>query len=90
MEDGSAQATDGLSPFPTEPKWTDYELYATRLRKNQEITQVTNFVSPEALSEAGLFYEPTEEDRDKVVCFWCNGGLSNFVQGDDPWRDHAA
>lgn len=25
---------------------------------------------------------------DFVKCFYCNGGLSNWEQGDDPWLEH--
>jgi len=27
--------------------------------------------------------------RDRVKCFYCNGGLQNWRQNDDPWHEHA-
>jgi len=27
--------------------------------------------------------------RDRVKCFYCNGGLQNWRQNDDPWEEHA-
>jgi len=27
--------------------------------------------------------------RDRVKCFYCNGGLQNWRQTDEPWEEHA-
>jgi len=27
--------------------------------------------------------------RDRVKCFYCNGGLQNWRQNDNPWEEHA-
>uniref|UniRef100_A0A8C5PKT8 RING-type E3 ubiquitin transferase n=1 Tax=Leptobrachium leishanense TaxID=445787 RepID=A0A8C5PKT8_9ANUR len=43
-------------------------------------------VSPDLLAKAGFFYTG---HRDNVTCFHCDGGLSNWERGDDPWREHA-
>lgn len=41
---------------------------------------------PLQLSEAGFFYAGVS---DHVKCFHCDGGLRNWVPGDDPWTEHA-
>lgn len=41
---------------------------------------------PEDLCEAGFFYEGP---GDKVRCFWCDGALELWTQGDDAWLEHA-
>ena len=43
-------------------------------------------MKPERLSEAGFYYEGPE---DKVRCFWCDGALEMWSEGDDPWTEHA-
>uniref|UniRef100_A0A8D0CA55 RING-type E3 ubiquitin transferase n=1 Tax=Salvator merianae TaxID=96440 RepID=A0A8D0CA55_SALMN len=43
-------------------------------------------VSPESLARAGFFYTG---ERDYVRCFYCDGALSNWERGDDPWMEHA-
>jgi len=35
--------------------------------------------------EAGLYYLG---ERDKVKCWYCNGGLQNWAINDDPWFEH--
>ena len=42
--------------------------------------------TPEKLSEAGLYYYG---QSDQVKCFYCDGGLSEWQEGDDPWEEHA-
>ncbi|KAG8131613.1 hypothetical protein E2320_009532 [Naja naja] len=43
-------------------------------------------VSPQLLARAGFFYTG---QQDYVRCFYCDGALRNWEQGDDPWREHA-
>nr|AMY56537.1 IAP7 [Botryllus schlosseri] len=45
-----------------------------------------NILSPDKLADAGLFYLG---ERDRCKCFYCNGGLQNWVAGDDPMEEHA-
>ncbi|XP_013401491.1 baculoviral IAP repeat-containing protein 7-B [Lingula anatina] len=66
--------------------------------KNQqfaiEVNRVQSFTdwprdksqTPAELAHAGFFYAGYD---DKVKCFFCNGGLCNWAQGDDPWVEHA-
>jgi Inhibitor of Apoptosis domain len=49
----------------------------------------SNFrASPEALAEAGFFFNPSFEDRDNVTCFACAKQLSEWEEGDDPFDIH--
>ncbi|XP_039591508.1 baculoviral IAP repeat-containing protein 7 isoform X2 [Polypterus senegalus] len=43
-------------------------------------------VHPQLLARAGFFYTG---HSDNVKCFYCDGGLRNWEEGDDPWREHA-
>nr|XP_033819493.1 baculoviral IAP repeat-containing protein 7 isoform X2 [Geotrypetes seraphini] len=43
-------------------------------------------VCPEELVGAGFFYVG---HSDQVKCFYCDGELGSWVQGDDPWWGHA-
>lgn len=42
--------------------------------------------SDETLAQAGLYYLG---ERDRVKCWYCGGGLQEFVENDDPWVEHA-
>lgn len=41
---------------------------------------------PNALSDAGFYYTGT---GDRTVCFQCGGGLKDWEENDDPWKEHA-
>jgi len=38
------------------------------------------------MSQAGLYYLG---ERDRVKCWYCNGGLQNWARFDNPWFEHA-
>jgi len=42
--------------------------------------------SPRELADSGLYYLGV---RDKVKCWYCNGGLQNWDYNDEPWFEHA-
>jgi baculoviral IAP repeat-containing protein 2/3 len=42
--------------------------------------------TPEKMAEAGFYYIGV---RDHVKCFYCDGGLRNWEECDDPWDEHA-
>jgi len=42
--------------------------------------------TPEQMSQAGLYYLGV---RDRVKCWYCNGGLQNWARFDNPWFEHA-
>ncbi|KAJ8922020.1 hypothetical protein NQ315_008659 [Exocentrus adspersus] len=41
---------------------------------------------PADLAEAGFYYTGV---GDHVMCFYCGGGLKDWVESDDPWEQHA-
>ncbi|XP_019639430.1 PREDICTED: baculoviral IAP repeat-containing protein 7-like [Branchiostoma belcheri] len=43
-------------------------------------------ISPRKLAQAGFFYTYID---DQVRCFWCDGGLKDWMAGDEPWTEHA-
>ena len=42
--------------------------------------------SPQHIADAGMFYLG---ERDRVKCWYCNGGLQNWERDDLPWEEHA-
>ena len=42
--------------------------------------------SPRQIARAGFFFLG---DRDRVKCWYCNGGLQNWDPDDEPWTEHA-
>jgi len=41
---------------------------------------------PQELAEAGFFYTGL---GDKTICYQCGGGLKDWAETDEPWREHA-
>ena len=60
--------------------------YETRLGTFLTWDRPTVQAQPEEIAEAGFFYM---EERDRVKCWYCNGGLHNWVPEDVPWFEHA-
>ncbi|XP_076811409.1 baculoviral IAP repeat-containing protein 7-like isoform X2 [Clavelina lepadiformis] len=42
--------------------------------------------TPKEIANAGMYYLGV---RDRVKCWYCNGGLQNWERDDDPWEEHA-
>ncbi|CAK8695782.1 unnamed protein product [Clavelina lepadiformis] len=42
--------------------------------------------TPRQIAKAGMYYLGV---RDRVKCWYCNGGLQNWERYDDPWEEHA-
>ncbi|XP_076818309.1 E3 ubiquitin-protein ligase XIAP-like isoform X2 [Clavelina lepadiformis] len=42
--------------------------------------------TPRQIAKAGFFFLG---ERDRVKCWYCNGGLQNWDPGDEPWSEHA-
>ena len=42
--------------------------------------------TPQQIVDAGMYYLGL---RDRVKCWYCNGGLQNWDEEDDPWAEHA-
>ncbi|KAG6816276.1 hypothetical protein H0H87_007313 [Tephrocybe sp. NHM501043] len=52
-------------------------------------TNMDEFLAtPEALAEAGFYFNPSYEDRDNVACFVCDKQLSDWEADDDPFDIH--
>ena len=45
-----------------------------------------HIVRPQALAEAGFIYR---NDRDRVQCVFCRGGVHNWLQGDTAMGEHS-
>ena len=72
-----------LTMRPCNPQLT---IEATRFDsfRNKWPTNLTQ--KPEQLAAAGYFYIGY---ADNVKCFFCDGGLCNWEDNDDPWTEHA-
>ncbi|KAF8661383.1 hypothetical protein AX16_001476 [Volvariella volvacea WC 439] len=44
--------------------------------------------TPEALAEAGFYYNPSAAHKDNVTCFMCSKSLSEWEEDDDPFEIH--
>ena len=42
--------------------------------------------TPTEIADAGMYYLG---ERDRVKCWYCNGGLQNWERDDLPWEEHA-
>ena len=42
--------------------------------------------TPQQIVDAGMYYLG---ERDRVKCWYCNGGLQNWERNDNPWEEHA-
>ena len=42
--------------------------------------------TPADIADAGMYYLG---ERDRVKCWYCNGGLQNWERDDSPWEEHA-
>lgn len=66
----------------------DYPQFASDIIRMETYNEwlATMEKKPKQMSEAGFFH--TQKD-DRVICFTCGGGLSNWSKYDDPWEQHA-
>ncbi|NXK55194.1 BIR7B protein, partial [Chauna torquata] len=71
--------------LPNQPEYPEMVTEEMRLSTFQNWPRYTE-MRPEQLARAGFFYTG---QGDAVRCFYCDGGMSNWVFGDDPWREHA-
>ena len=47
---------------------------------------VKEHVIPHEMADAGFYYS---DDSDRVICFYCGGGLKNWEPKDNLWYEHA-
>ncbi|NXG01230.1 BIR7B protein, partial [Sakesphorus luctuosus] len=71
--------------LPNDPEYPEMVTEEMRLSTFQNWPQ-NSHISPEQLARAGFFYTGR---GDVVRCFYCDGGVSSWSFGDDPWREHA-
>jgi hypothetical protein len=66
------------------PKYPEYSTIESRIRTFSSWSS-TNTQEPAILAQAGFYYLGI---ADEVRCFYCDGGLRNWLQSDDPWFEH--
>ena len=67
------------------PLHPQYATLESRLRTFREWPPALR-QQPKDLADAGFYYIGLS---DQVKCFYCDGGLRNWVPEDDPWTEHA-
>ena len=68
------------------PKHPKFNLYNKRLESFINHSWPIGLTqTPETLAGAGLFYLGS---GDKVLCYYCNGGIHNWMPEDEPWKEH--
>ncbi|AHH82682.1 IAP-3 [Buzura suppressaria nucleopolyhedrovirus] len=72
-----------FAPSPAHPQ---YATKTARLRTFERNWPCALKQKPEQLADAGFFYTG---QGDKTICFFCNGGLKDWEDGDEPWEQHA-
>ncbi len=88
-------------PDPSESEWIDLmHMFPCQHPDNphmwHESVRVETFnqrwvaqnvrATPQQISAAGFFFLG---ERDRVKCWYCNGGLQNWEYEDEPWTEHA-
>jgi len=72
---------------PYSPHLRSYEARLQTFRDNaRRWSQVRIRATDVQMAQAGLYYLG---DRDRVKCWYCNGGLQNWSFNDEPWFEHA-
>jgi len=72
---------------PYSPHLTSFQSrLQTFVDRARNWSQVRIKATPTQMAEAGLYYLG---ERDRVKCYYCNGGLQNWALNDDPWFEHA-
>jgi hypothetical protein len=69
--------------------WPIHPSYGTlnrRLDSYKRFDLSNHPVGIKKLAEAGLYYEGLD---DKVRCFWCDGAMEKWEEGDNAWIEHA-
>lgn len=69
----------------TQPDFPHLKNFKDRLDTFKEWPK-THKQTPQQMSESGFFYTGKQ---DRVICFSCGGGLTDWVEEDDPWEEHA-
>ncbi|XP_034827844.1 death-associated inhibitor of apoptosis 1-like [Maniola hyperantus] len=67
------------------PKYPSYATQIARLRSFDTWPQGLN-QKPQEMADAGFFYTGKS---DRVICYFCDGGLKDWDIEDLPWSEHA-
>lgn len=67
------------------PDFPKYKQISARLETFIGWPGTTN-QNPQKMSEAGFFFT---QKSDRVICYYCGGGLCDWQEEDDPWEQHA-
>ncbi|AUA60257.1 IAP-3 [Operophtera brumata nucleopolyhedrovirus] len=60
--------------------------YASEASRLKSFAEWPRSKKPDKLAEAGFFYTG---QGDKTKCFYCDGGLEDWEEDDEPWEEHA-
>lgn len=74
-----------VSTLQKQPQFPFYDYHGARFSSFTWWPEA-NKPSADELSAAGFFWT-TKDDR--VICFSCGGGLSDWDENDNPWEQHA-
>lgn len=66
------------------PKYPEFSTIESRTRSYNNWAS-TDVQDPAILAQAGFYFLGS---GDEVRCFYCDGGLRNWLQNDDPWFEH--
>jgi len=69
---------------PVNPHMRSLESRLSTYRSGWQASRVR--ATPKQLAETGLYFLG---ERDRLKCWYCNGGLQNWEFDDDPWFEHA-
>lgn len=69
---------------PKHPDMVDVEVRTQSFYKSRAV--IPKGQNPTVLAEAGFYYYGPS---DYCKCFFCDGGLKNWQEDDDPWSEHA-
>ncbi|XP_041354958.1 uncharacterized protein LOC121372607 [Gigantopelta aegis] len=70
-----------------QPKYPKYADLDTRILTFAGRWPHPNNQTPRQLGEAGFFF--SGNSRDSTTCYFCGGGLRNWIRGDNPFVEHA-
>lgn len=65
-----------------------YSEYSTEISRLSSFNTWPKALSqkPSEMADAGLFYTG---QSDKVICYFCGGGMKDWFPDDKPWKEHA-
>ena len=73
--------------FPVNPHMRTKEARLQTFLDNSSIWPAHRIrATPQQIVDAGMYYLG---ERDRVKCWYCNGGLQNWERDDNPWEGHA-